>query len=476
MIRFAAPLALLLLMPVAAEAGALGQRVEARLREAGPGVRFGLVVAADDGTELIAIAPDARFIPASNAKLFVTAAAFEMLPGLDAAGGGASVRVDEAGDVVLAGAGDARMSGAADCVSDCLATLADAVAARARVVRDVVGDDSLFPDQRWSVGMSWNNIGGSSGTAASALSLDDNEVPMTVAPGAAGEPPRVELLPYFTIENRATTVASDARGLEASRLLGSRVVRLTGTVAAGAEPQRIRLGIDDPAHYAAWRLKAMLEARGVRVAGDAVARHRPAGPQDDPALRGSAPPMRAPQPPALARLVPPPLEPDVATINKASQNLHAELLLRRIGRVAGTGSVADGQAAVRAVLDRAGVPRAAAELHDGSGMSTYNRLSPRGVATFLRWTAARPWGARWRATLAVGGVDGTLRRRFAGTPLEGRVFAKTGSLNATAALSGFMTARSGRTLTFSMFANDVPPGVAATAAMDAALLMVADAN
>jgi D-alanyl-D-alanine carboxypeptidase/D-alanyl-D-alanine-endopeptidase (penicillin-binding protein 4) len=76
----------------------------------------------------------------------------------------------------------------------------------------------------------------------------------------------------------------------------------------------------------------------------------------------------------------------------------------------------------------------------------------------------------------VGGVDGTLARRFRGTPLEGRVFAKTGTLNATSALSGYMIAKSGRRLLFSAFANDIPEGVSATSTMDAALVMVAEAN
>ena len=110
--------------------------------------------------------------------------------------------------------------------------------------------------------------------------------------------------------------------------------------------------------------------------------------------------MRPTRAEPLARLTPPPLAADLAVVNKASQNLHAELLLRRVGRVRGTGSIADGQAAVAAMLERAGVGRAAWDLSDGSGMSTYNRLAPRGVVTFLRWTQAQPWGAAWRATLA----------------------------------------------------------------------------
>ncbi|MEV9058618.1 D-alanyl-D-alanine carboxypeptidase, partial [Klebsiella pneumoniae] len=82
--------------------------------------------------------------------------------------GGAAVRIDQTGnqrDVILEGHGDARLSSAPACTVDCLATLADAVAAKTRVVHDVVGDDSLYPDQRWSPGMSWNNIPTKSGTA-----------------------------------------------------------------------------------------------------------------------------------------------------------------------------------------------------------------------------------------------------------------------------------------------------------------------
>lgn len=458
-------------------AQSLQTRVEAVLARVGPGVRFGLFVADERGAEMIAIAPDQRFIPASNTKILTTAAAFATLPGSDApdVAGGASVRLDggRVPHVVLTGHGDARMSSAPDCVADCLATLADAVAARTRVVRDVVGDETLFPDERWSPGMSWNNLSGRSGTAASALSLDDNEFVLRVLPGAVGAAPRVEASSYYTVENRARTSSASNAALNFDRLPGSRVVRLSGTIGAGAGAQLIRLAIDNPAHYAAWRLRTLLEARGVRVTGAVATRHRPLSSVDDPALRGAAPPMRPPQTPALARLVPPPLAADLLLTNKVSQNLHAELLFRRVGRIAGTGSIADGRAAVAAMLARAGVPRTAWDISDGAGMSTYNRLSPRGMTTFLRWTQVQPWGAAWRATLPVGGVDGTLGRRFVGTPLQGRVFAKTGSLNATSALSGFMTARSGRTLAFSMFANDVPDGASATASMDAALALIA---
>jgi D-alanyl-D-alanine carboxypeptidase/D-alanyl-D-alanine-endopeptidase (penicillin-binding protein 4) len=461
----------------------LQQRVEAKLAEAGPGTRFGLVVATEDGREIVAINPDERFIPASNTKMLTTAAAYATLGGLDQpdASGGASVRLDQEGrripDVVLKGHGDARLSSAAECVANCLAALADAVAARTKVVADVVGDDSLFPDQRWSPGMSWNNIPSRYGTAISALTIDDNELPVRVVPGAVGEAPRLELLPYYEFDNRAVTVAAGgATNLSVDRFPNSKLVRLSGTIAAGAEPHLLRLSIDDPAHFAAWRLKSLLEARGVRVAGKVDVRHRPVRSFDDPKNRKGAPPPRPPEPAFLAKLTPPPVALDLAEINKVSQNLHAELMLRRVGLAAGTGSIEDGVATVASMMEQAGVPRTGWDISDGSGMSTYNRLAPRAVVSLLRWVTVQPWAAAWRETLPIAGVDGTLSRRFAGTSLERRLFAKTGSLNATNALSGYMTAKSGRTLLFSAYANDVPESVAATRLLDAALELIASEN
>jgi D-alanyl-D-alanine carboxypeptidase/D-alanyl-D-alanine-endopeptidase (penicillin-binding protein 4) len=257
---------------------------------------------------------------------------------------------------------------------------------------------------------------------------------------------------------------------------GSRIVRLSGTIAAGAEPELLRLAVDDPAHYAAWRFKELLEARGVRVFGTVGARHRALTAADDPKLRNGAPAARPPEQEALARLTPPPLLEDLTLTNKVSQNVHSELLLRRVGRKDGSGSIADGVAVVRSMLERAGVPRTSYDFSDGSGMSTYNRLAPRGTIAFLKWVSAQPWGAAWRSTLPVAGVDGTLARRFVGTRLQGKLFAKTGSLNATSALSGYMIGKSGQTLLFSIFANDVPDGMSATKVMDAALEAVAEAN
>ncbi len=497
--RSIAPAAALILalLPngVSAAPEPLQAQVQALLLAAGPGPRYGLVVAGEDGREVVAIDPDGRYIPASNTKMFTTAAVFANLA-VDAPDtvGGAAVRLEPAAhgapDVVLVGNGDARLSGKPDCVSDCLAALADAVAAKTRKVRDVIGDDTRFPDQRWSPGMSWNNIPTKSGTATSALTLDDNEAALVVTPGAVGAAPTLAGLTYYSVDNRAVTgAAGSAMTLDFDREPNGYVLHLSGAIPAGAAPETLALGIDDPARYAAWRLLSMLEARGVKVGGTVKVRHRllaPAGaacgevvplPPAAPACAGRQTSVPVPVPlPALARLNPAPLAADLTLINKVSQNLHAELMLRRLGALNGSGSIADGQVLVAAMLARAGVPRVAYDFSDGSGMSSYNRVAPRGVVTLLRWIALQPWGAAWAATLPIGAVDGSLAHRFAGTVLAGRIFAKTGTLNASSALAGYLIGRSGRRLTFASYAGDIPEGVPARAAVDAALVLIAEAN
>ena len=455
------------------------------LETAGPGTRWGVLVVDDAGQEVVSINPDSRFMPASNTKIYTTAAAYWAIANGNMpaqASSGARVYLEPVSrsntpDVVLAGHGDASLSAAPDCVADCLATLADAIAAHTRRVRNVVGDDTAFPDQRWSPGMSWNNMPTSSGTGISALTINDNEITATVAPAAIGAPPAISVPAYYVLENHAVTVAGDTNTIGYDRMPGSRVLVVTGTIGDAASPLQLRLGVDDPADYAASLLADMLRARGVRITGAVMARHRTLMPDDDPTVRGDTPPTRPAHAGApLATLDPPELAEDITRINKVSQNLHAELLLRRIGQIAGTGSIADGQSVVSTMLDTAGVPHNAVALYDGSGMSSYNRVSPRGTVTLLRWIARQPWGAAWQATLPVGAQDGTLARRFTDTSLAGRIFAKTGSLNATRALAGTMIARSGKRLTFAIYANDVPADVAAVAIMDQVLVAIAEAN
>jgi D-alanyl-D-alanine carboxypeptidase/D-alanyl-D-alanine-endopeptidase (penicillin-binding protein 4) len=122
------------------------------------------------------------------------------------------------------------------------------------------------------------------------------------------------------------------------------------------------------------------------------------------------------------------------------------------------GSFEQGTRVVRQFLVNAGVDDGDFFLYDGSGMSFYDRIAPRALTKLLTYAARQPWGESWRAALPVAGVDGTLADRFKGSPVKGRVQAKTGTLNEVNALSGYLTAASGKTLVFSILVNGHLPG------------------
>lgn len=493
-IRAAAAFVLLAML---AACSTLHSRTVAALNAPGlEGTSWGLVVMTMDGRELVAIRPDERFLPASNTKMFAVAAAFHRLgqvaqpdPSM-----GASVRIepraDGPPDIVLAGGGDAMLIDADDCEKDCLSDLADmTVANGVKRVRHVFGDDTAFPDERWGPGWTQDDLIRRAGAPASALVVNSNEIQLVVSSGGeAGALAKVEWRPdddVYELHNEIVTVAGEIspdEGLRFERLPGSPTVRAYGAFSVGAKPDTSNLAVEDPALSAAWRFMRLLRERGVVIEGQHLARHRPLVLRDTNRERGEG--AAQPRSPGsetaggeIARLLPPPLIDDLRFIMKQSQNLHAEVLLRRLGLIEGEGSRADGLAIVEATIQESGADRNAWDLSDGSGMSVYNRLTPRMVARFLRWTTQQPWGEAFRETMPIGGVDGTLSRRFRGASLEGRVFAKTGTLFGTNALSGFMLTRSGKTLIFSAYANDRPSKApSATAAMDAALNAIATAN
>jgi len=161
----------------------------------------------------------------------------------------------------------------------------------------------------------------------------------------------------------------------------------------------------------------------------------------------------------LAAHISVPVAEDITVTNKVSQNLHAELLLRLLGKIYGTdGSFEEGTRVVRQFLVDAGIDDSEFFLYDGSGMSPKDEITPRALTQLLSYASKQFWGAGWRQTLPVAGVDGTLDHRFLNSPLKGKLWAKTGTLGEVNSLSGYLTAASGKTLAFSIIVNDRRPG------------------
>jgi D-alanyl-D-alanine carboxypeptidase/D-alanyl-D-alanine-endopeptidase (penicillin-binding protein 4) len=482
--RFLPAFAALLLTACAS----LSDRARTSLEQPGlEGTRWGLIVTTLDGRELVSINPDERFLPASNTKLFTVAAAFHRLGDLTQPdpSRGTSLRLitaeGELPTLFLVGAGDPTLIDAPDCQRNCLSQLVDAVVANGITEVDtLIADETLYTREPWPPGWSLDDIVTRSGAPVSALTVNSNEVGVTIAPGAQSGAPATITWRFppelYDIDNHVDTIAADSTDetlVLAERIPGDTSVRIYGRIRANADPINMPIAVHDAAWAAASRFKALLEARGITVADGFEARYRALNLFDTAATEFTSPRPGE----EIARLTPAPLIENITFLNKQSQNLHAELLLHRVGLSAGDGSREAGLKVVEDMLAEITVPRWSWDLFDGSGMSVYNRVTPRTVATLLRWTTQQPWSEAFRTTLPIGGVDGTLRRRFAGTSLEGRIFAKTGTLLGTNALAGFLTTKSGETLIFSAYANERPlTGGSATAALDATLVTISEMN
>ena len=442
------------------------------------GLRYGISVTDLNGKVLVAHRADERFMPASNVKLFTTAAALAAKSELSSLDPGLRVVSESTNSglptLTLVGRGDPTVGFGMGCTERCIETLAEAVAASGITkIGDIVGDDRWFADERKPLGWSWDDLKFGHGTSISAIAVNDNIIPLRVSPstatGASVHASWVDAGPnYFELQNEAkTSDAKETMALRLERRIGDRKARLYGALPIKSRSVKLDLGVDDPAHLAAWYFKRALEGKGVSVSGELRTRRRPLQYADEPKptdpnepasrLRCSGDSDPTPDEGVIASLPPSPLQEIVTEINRESKNLYAEVLLRQLGRAAGTGSSFCGLLQVQEFLEEVGVSRISYDFADGSGLSSYNRVTPATVTALLRYAAAAPWGEAYLASLPIGGDSlGTLKYRFRGTPLEGKIFAKTGTLNHVDALSGYMRARSGEMLVFSVIVNDRP--------------------
>lgn len=336
----------------------------------------------------------------------------------------------------------------------------------------VVGDDTYFLDEPWGEGWGWDDLQWSYGAPVSALTFNENTDELNIYEQPAGSGHTLaEWVPdvdYFTVDNSMKPAAPGEEaqpGLE--RRPGLTMVRAWGTVPARG--LHVSMAVDDPAEYTADAFKLALLHRGIKVNGEPESRHKYALGTGDFAEERAKPLSLSPVTPTtiagapegrrvLAARISVPVAEDIKVINKTSQNLHAEMLLRLLGKTYGTdGSFEEGTRVVRQFLVDAGIDDDDFFLYDGSGLSPKDKIAPRALTHLLAYASHQPWGAAWRDTLPVAGVDGTLDNRFKNTPFQGKMWAKTGTLDEVNALSGYVTTASGRIVAFSILVNNHSP-------------------
>jgi serine-type D-Ala-D-Ala carboxypeptidase/endopeptidase (penicillin-binding protein 4) len=448
------------------------------------------VISLKDGTVLYTMNNDKLFTPASNTKLFTTAAALALI-GPDykfkttVETNGAVDRYGRlTGDIFVVGRGDPNLSGRTlpyylrterkEPALRVLEELADQVVARGVkfVDGDIVGDDSYYAFERYGEGWAQDDMIWEWGAPVSALAVNDNVLYVSIFPAdRPGDKAFVQVVPfaeYYKIDNRVMTTPSGTgpRRIYITREPGANQLTLFGNIPVDDAGANEALAIEDPADFAAQVFRRMLERRGVVVYGRPRTKHTelatlstfsittiaPAGGGDGEARPK---PASAESRLVLANYESQPLMQDLKVVNKVSQNLHAELLLRLMGREKGSGGTIEaGLEVVRGFLLQAGIHSDEYVFFDGSGLSRQNLVTPHALVRLLQYADTQQWGQRYQDTLPVAGLDGSLSERLRGTSGQGRVQAKTGSLGHVNSLSGYATTLSGDRVAFAIMANN----------------------
>ncbi|SDK13510.1 D-alanyl-D-alanine carboxypeptidase/D-alanyl-D-alanine endopeptidase [Nonomuraea jiangxiensis] len=405
--------------------------------------RAGVVVkSAQTGEELYATDAGKLLIPASNTKLFTSAAAVETL-GLDyrfpttVLSSGRRAGSVLAGDLVLRGTGDPTML-AAD--YDALAKEVAAAGVK-RVTGRLVADDSWFDTQRLGNDWAWDDETAYYAAPISALTAspdtDYDAGSVVVAVAAENGKVKVTTTPptdYLKIVNRATV--GTATDVLIERQHSSRTVVITGTVATS---YREWVAVDDPTAYASSLFRDALTRHGVKVLGPTVTGAAGSGATE------------------LARHESMPLGELLVPFMKLSNNIHAEILTKAMGRkAAGQGTWSAGLKVSTDFARANGVQ--VINMRDGSGLSRRDGFSPASIVQLLSAVRSKPWFQTWYDALPIAGntdrfVGGTLTSRMRGTAAANNVHAKTGSLTGVTALSGYVTSADGEPLIFSIMLN-----------------------
>jgi D-alanyl-D-alanine carboxypeptidase/D-alanyl-D-alanine-endopeptidase (penicillin-binding protein 4) len=431
-----------------------------------------LVVDPERGDTLYSRNAGKLFLPASNMKIVTSSVALEQLgpdytyrTTLVARG---PIRDSTlTGDLAVVGRGDPTVSDHmwVDAMIP-LRAIADSLAVRGvrRIAGRLVAAGNAFPGPVLGYGWSWEDLESSYSAGIDELLFNEGFSEIRVHGGDhPGDPVRVETRParsFPALRTELSTIAEPAcatgdsgasspcptpprRGARRRELsvrkdtLRGDVIVTGGVVAGDSVTLEVTHHDPDLAYIAA--LTEALRDRGISVDSTGVVSADTLPPAGD----------------TLVTFVSKPLREILPALLKPSQNQIAEVLLRTLGLERGGSGTADsGRKVVEQQLATWGVPPATYVIRDGSGLSRYDYLAPEAIVHILDVMRRSPNFQLFYDALPIAGVDGTIKTRMRGTPAESNVHAKTGSVANARSLSGYVRTADGRTLIFSILANN----------------------
>lgn len=410
------------------------------------------------------------FLPASNQKLITSAAALDFLGSthryettLHHAGSAQDSVLR--GDLILDGSGDPTFGSTEVRGEDPLKAWAERLADMGvkRIEGRLIGDDDAFDDrpypEGWSVSYVTTQKGRYMGNSAGGLAYRDNVVPVTVQATRPGAPPNVEVQPegVVTVENRATT-SSRWRGntLEVNRTFSTNELVLTGSVARSYDGS-IAVPVSDPTHFVLRSFDYHLQEAGIETQLELV----DIDDLDEKPERGSP----------LFTTFSRPLAEIAAVMNKESNNFYAEQVFRSYGW---GGSTRGAARRTKSFLQKAGVNTRRLLIHDGSGLSRKDLVTPQAMIQLLAHMTEHEEREAFLTSLPRGGERSTtLDYRLSRTDVR----AKTGSLAFVRSLSGYTRRPNGNRVAFALFANNYTgPSYQISRTIDAIIRAVASSS
>lgn len=419
----------------------------------------------DSGRALYSLNPDLPLKPASNIKLFTSAAALYFL--------GDDFRYQTLvtrrgphrgntlyGDLVVIGSGDPSISGRfvenhdRTAIFQCWADVLKQKGIE-RITGDVVGIDDAFDDVCQAPGWPEEDRGEWYCAEISALAYNDNCVDLRWE-GTDGdnlEPAHFELIPstgYVQVINFVTT-SQDGGDYDRFyyRSERSNTITVRGRIGRGDQVFD-SASVFNPTLYFTTVLTEVLRQKGIEVGGL---------PRDADEFEDKSVFQRSLEPVTVHES--PPLADILTVINRNSHNFYAEQVFKTLGkRLQGEGSFEAGARSVLQYVEEVGLDQEGLTLVDGSGLSRQNRASANQISSVLLAVNATADGPLFRDTLPLGGRTGSLRHRFQSDDrlkkMAPRVRAKTGYIRGCHALSGWVETRAGQFICFSILCNDLP--------------------
>lgn len=413
---------------------------------------FGFLAMDLESGELISsYRPDLALRPASTLKLLSTATALEVLgPGHRFS---TKLLYTREGNLLIRGGGDPTLGSIYfdtiqskeflhEWVEAVRETGIDSLTGRIIADARYFGEDMLPPS--WS----WQNMGQYYGAPASGLSIYDNIYTLVFHTGdsAGAACSLTDIVPDIPLEVENTleadTISWDNSYIYGAPYSNKRVIR--GTLPMGRKLFGVKGSMPDPPYVAALQLDSALRSEGIVIAGTPTTlRLHPQ--QEDTAAEEKL----------LWEEFSPELTNIIRECNTHSVNLYAEHFLLHAGMQLGAeGLTLSSADSVLAFWEQKGMDTRGLAMHDGSGLSQYNAITPRQMVWLLSYMKQQSsWFEDYYASMAVAGETGTLESLFKGSVAEGKLRAKSGTISRVKAYAGYVESASGRKIAFSMSVN-----------------------